>query len=82
MKNTTYNGYKNYNTWNIALWICNDYNLYNIAVDFMKSFKGQAPYKKFIQFLGFDNSKTPDNVKYIDNKLSYRELNQVMRDLI
>lgn len=48
----------------------------------MKSFKGQAPYKKFIEFLGFDNSKTPDNVKYIDNNLSYRELNQVMRDLI
>ncbi|WP_019139258.1 DUF7249 family protein [Peptoniphilus timonensis] len=82
MKNTTYNGYKNYNTWNIALWISNNYNLYNLAVDFMNNFKGQAPYKKFIEFLELSNSKTPDNVKYIDNKLSYRELNSFMRDLI
>ena len=82
MKNTTYNGYRNYNTWNIALWISNDYNLYNLAVEFMENFKGQAPYKKFVEFLGLEDEKTPDNAKFIDRSLSYRELNTFMRDLI
>ena len=80
--NNTYNGYKNYNTWNIALWISNDHGLYNLAVEFMNGFKGQAPYKKFVEFLGFEDKKTPDNAKFIDRSLSYRELNNFMRDLI
>lgn len=27
----SYNGYKNYNQWNVALWINNDESLYNLA---------------------------------------------------
>lgn len=80
--NSTYNGYKNYNTWNIALWISNDYGLYNLAVEFMENFKGQAPYKKFVEFLGLENEKTLDDVKFIDRSLSYRDLNSFMRELI
>ena len=83
MKNiNNYNGYRNYNTWNIALWISSDYGLYQCAVEFMENFKGQAPYKKFVEFLGLENEKTPDNAKFIDRSLSYRELNNFMRDLI
>ena len=29
-----YNGWKNYETWNIALWLQNDYPIYCIARDF------------------------------------------------
>lgn len=78
---TNYNGYKNYNTWNVALWISNDYNLYKSAVKFMNSFKGQAPYKNFINFMGLENSKTFDGVNFIDASLGYRELNSFMKDL-
>lgn len=27
----SYNGYKNYQTWNVCLWICNDEGLYEFA---------------------------------------------------
>jgi len=40
-KDTTYNGWKNYETWNVALWLQNDYPLYQIV----KGYKGYAsPY--------------------------------------
>ena len=29
----TYNGHKNYNRWNVSLWIANDEGLYNLARD-------------------------------------------------
>lgn len=73
----TYNGYKNYETWNVALWITNDYELYSAVIEMKPKF-----YKKFIEELEFENEKTPDGVRFISNKLSYRELNRVIRDII
>jgi len=31
MTDTTYNGWKNWATWNVALWLGNDEGLYKIA---------------------------------------------------
>ena len=78
----TYNGYKNYNTWNVALWIANDYRLYNAAVMFMMDYRGKAPYKEFIKYIELEDNKTLDEVPFIDKSLSYRELNEFMRGLI
>lgn len=32
---TTYNGHKNYNHWNVSLWINNDEGLYRMAQNFI-----------------------------------------------
>lgn len=33
---TTYNGHRNYNYWNVALWIGNDEGLYHMALDYKR----------------------------------------------
>lgn len=76
-----YNGWKNRETWNVSLWISNDYGLYTAAVEFMKEYKGRRPYKDFIDYLGLTDEKNPDNIKWISNKLGYRELNNFMNEL-
>lgn len=77
-----YSGWKNYQTWNVSLWINNDEPLYRAAVEFMKKYKGKAPYAAFIRSQGMTQDKTPDGVKYISTRISYKELNKMMQELI
>ena len=82
---TTYNGWANYETWNVALWIANDYGLYSEAIDFMKydnEAKDENPYIEFIHFISLAFAETPDNVAWISDELDYDELNQFMRELV
>ena len=45
MNNESYNGYKNYETWNVALWLNNDLVLYGSMLQF-KGYK--SPYLSLI----------------------------------
>ncbi len=79
----TYNGWKNRQTWNVALWINNDESLYRAAVGFMKDHKTtKKAYTDFIKYVGLDESKTPDGINFISTRLDYVALNSMMRDLI
>jgi hypothetical protein len=77
-----YNGWKNRQTWNVALWINNDEPLYRAAVDYMKGHKSRAPYKGFILHEGLQNDRTPDNIAWLGTRLDYRALNEMMRELL
>jgi hypothetical protein len=79
---TTYNGWKNRQTWNVSLWINNDESLYRSAVEFMKTYKGRKPYASFIKANYMQEDRTPDNIKYISTRICYQELNDMMRELI
>ena len=82
-KDTTYNGWKNYQTWNVSLWINNDQGLYNSAVEYMNNvYKGKSrmPYKLFIEWAGLENTRTPDNVSYSGTRLDYKSLNEMMKE--
>ncbi len=80
---TDYNGWKNRQTWNVALWIENDENLYKGAVEFMKEVNPiKNPYRGFVISCGLDSQKTPDNIAYISTRLDYEALDKMMKELI
>lgn len=78
----TYNGWKNRQTWNVMLWIENDEPLYRAAVDFMRGYKGRAPYPTFVRRMGMNGDRTPDGIAWDGTRLDYKALNEAMRELV
>lgn len=76
----TYNGYANYETWNVALWISNDYGMYRDACDFMVGYDDDNPYEDFIHWMNLDFAQTGDDVDWLNDMLDYDELNAFMRE--
>ena len=72
-KDTTYNGWTDYETWNAALWIGVDEGFYNLARDC-------RDYNQFLDFMReIGSDKTPDGVRWDDADLD--EMNEMMEDL-
>ena len=79
-KDITFNGWANYETHNVALWIQNDEGLYNIAREITRG--TIHPYGDFVDTMLLLGSKgTPDGVSWSHPNLSYDELNEMMEDL-
>ena len=75
MTSATYNGWANYETWNVALWLQNDEGLYNEA-------KQCGNYQELVNLLYNCGSKeTPDGVKWDDVKIDGLAFNEMMQDL-
>ena len=80
---TTYNGWKNRDTWSVALHINNDESLYRSAVGFMQDNPSKDnPYIAFILGKYMANMVTPDAVEYMSDKLDFPALNDMMRELV
>lgn len=60
---TKYNGHKNWNHWNVSLWINNDEGLYNIARAHIAEMgnKNDAARRMAVEMEG---EKTPDGAAY------------------
>lgn len=72
------NGWKNYETWNVALWIDNDRGFYDVA---RACSKFPTPYRRFVERLAtIGVTGTPDGVSFTSSKLSIRELNACIRE--
>ena len=73
---TTYNGWANYQTWNVALWLQNDEGLYREACMW-----AEHGYKSLAHHLVYFGQTTPDGVDWQDPELDVDELNQMMAEL-
>jgi hypothetical protein len=70
----TYHGWKNWATWNVALWLGNDEWLYKLSRRFVR-------YNEFAYHLndmGLD--KTPDGASYTDPELDTYALDEWLND--
>jgi hypothetical protein len=66
--NDTYNGWTNYETWNVALWIGNHEGLYRIS-------QSCASYDDFLSYMKQIGSEdTEDNVRWDDPTINHAEL--------
>ncbi len=79
----TYNGHKNWDYWNVALWIGNDEGLYNLAKECKREgarsrFSERRPAEElFIEQLhAIEITHTPDGAKYTKSNIraALREL--------
>ena len=70
-----YNGWKNYETWNVALWINNDERLCSLA-------SACRSYNDLIEQLReLDVTETPDQVAYNDSGMDVQALDEVIDEL-
>jgi len=76
MKDTKYNGWSNWETWNVALWIGNDEGLYSIAKDY-KDWDDLANELIF----ELDIPTTEDRVAWDLPCLDRTELNEMLKEL-
>ena len=81
MADTTYNGWKNYETWNVALWLGNDYPLYSTAVGYAKY---ASPYLSLRNDLrdSLKFTATKDGVSLWNRKLDIKALDECLREMV
>lgn len=75
---TTYNGHKNWNHWNVSLWITNDEGLYRLAKQSLGMFTSRRISAQWVldQLHASGIRTTPDGARY--NKTN---ILAVLRDL-
>jgi hypothetical protein len=74
-----YNGWANYETWNVSLWLGNDEGLYNVARRYRRHLR---PYKAVVQDLAdMGVHATPDGVEYNDDSLDIGELDEMIIEM-
>lgn len=76
LTDTTYNGWSNYETWNVVLWIENDEGIQSYIQE-----NDVCCYEELLEaFYEFGSKETPDGVKWTDPKINRVEVNSDLFD--
>ncbi len=85
-RDTTYNGWPNYQTWNVMLWMDNEEPLYRAYrekvqryADNKRYFGGVAAKSIVMQCFGTDGA-TPDGVKLGSSRIKWAKIAEAMRE--
>ena len=71
----TYNGFKNYETWNVALWLNNDEGFYSVA-------QQCEDFGDFIDFVMTNgHTHTPDGVEWDSWKIDYERMDEIIQEV-
>lgn len=72
-----YNGWANYETWNVSLWINNNELMYALAND-----ETVKNYRDFcLRASSFGVTQTGDGVKFNDRKVNYIEIDDMIKEM-
>ena len=72
-----YNGWANYETWNVSLWINNNPTMYAVAND--SRVKNYRDFVRLATSLGI--TQTGDGVKFNDKKVFYIEIDDMIKEI-
>ena len=74
LTDTTYNGWTNYETWNVGLWLGNDQGLYEMA-------RRAMDYDHLVEMLTCIGSETTgDGVRWDDPKVNAVEIDEMLQE--
>ena len=79
MTDTTYNGWANYETWNVALWLTNDQCLYGAMTQFARYTNPFLSFRNELVHSVFGFIRTPDGVALNHPSLDIVALDMVVR---
>lgn len=83
---TTYNGWANYETWNVSLYIQNEYAIYKMAVAYVRQcerLNEVVDYTQLADVIAMNfGSTTGDDVSWTDTRLDVSELDEMLRELV
>jgi hypothetical protein len=74
----SYEGWKNYSTWNVSLWLHNEKGLTNMMLEFLKD--NNPVYEEMIYYMGLEDSMTADKVAWLSPELNHDELNDMLME--
>ena len=78
----TYEGWANYQTWNVSLWLMNDEPLYRLALQYASEYpSGTYAGLADMYIRPHAGEITPDGVSWTDPTLDHDELTQSLRYL-
>ena len=81
----TYNGWSNYHTWNVSLFINNEYPIYSLAREWVaerREYDESVDYDVFRHTLTeLHGDVTPDGVSWSDPTLDTDELSEMLQEL-